>query len=352
MRNKTFLVLLLVATAISFSVQKSYAQDDIDQFLLAGLDDANILAEGYIAPFVNGLSTGIGNGWYNTAATHKKFGFDLTVTVNAAYVPDNDLFYTPNFVGSTQYESGNGPSPTMFGPDETPVYRWTYTDDNQNTYTGTINGPTGLKDEIGGIQAVPVPMANLSIGLVKNTDIKIRWTPEIKIGDDATFKLIGFALQHDIKQHIPGLKLLPFDMSVLVGFTDISTDVFISDQASFGDGEVSSTDGVVGFDVNTWTFQAIASKKFSVVTFYGGLGYNVSKSNMRLLGNFEASYDNGFTSESETFTDPLDLNFSQNGFRATAGMRLKFAFFTLHGDYTLQKYNTLTVGLGFNFREN
>ena len=34
----------------------------------------------------------------------------------------------------------------------------------------------------------------------------------------------------------------------------------------------------------------------------------------------------------------------------TAGMRLKLAIFTLHADYTVQKYDVLTVGFGFSVR--
>ncbi|MEL7003540.1 MAG: DUF6588 family protein, partial [Bacteroidota bacterium] len=56
--------------------------------------------------------------------------------------------------------------------------------------------------------------------------------------------------------------------------------------------------------------------------------------------------------ESINYSDPVNIEVSAGGPRITAGMRLKLAIFTLHADYTLQEYNTLSVGFGFNFREN
>ncbi|MBK7650901.1 MAG: hypothetical protein IPJ20_09335 [Flammeovirgaceae bacterium] len=48
--------------------------------------------------------------------------------------------------------------------------------------------------------------------------------------------------------------------------------------------------------------------------------------------------------------DPVNLDFSTSGPRITGGLRLKFAVFTLHGDYTLAKYNSLSAGFGIYVR--
>ena len=44
--------------------------------------------------------------------------------------------------------------------------------------------------------------------------------PEVETGSSKV-KLLGFGVLHDIKQHIPGIKTLPFDLSMLVAFTNI-----------------------------------------------------------------------------------------------------------------------------------
>ncbi|MCG8385643.1 MAG: hypothetical protein MJA30_08895 [Cytophagales bacterium] len=323
------------------------AQEDLNQLLEAGLEDANTLVEGYVEPAMTGFGTSLANGWYNTAKAHRPAGFDLTITVNAAYVPDDDLFYTPTLQNTTLVSGDR--APTIFGSDEDadiPTYQYSYEEDGV-TFTGTFDGVGGInvKDAIG-IQAVPVPMAQLGVGLIKNTDIKIRWTPEIDIEDDGTFKLIGFGILHDVKQHIPGIKMLPFDLSAFIGFTDISSEVTFEEEGS-GSG-VSTENGRATFDVNTWTFQGLISKQFSILTLYGGLGFNAVSSDLRLEGDYTVSNDSG---ESVTYSNPINLSFSSGGPRLTAGARLKLAILTLHADYTLQEFNVLTVGLGFSFRE-
>ncbi len=353
--SKIFLTLLFI---ISISTAQVQAQDELDQFLEAGLEDANTMIGGYVEPFMEAFSVGLGAGWYNTAKAHKSAGFDLTVTVNPVYVPNDKLFYAPTFNNITYDPNGPQRSPTLFGPegdDVKPTYIYDY-EENGQIFTGEFEGLEGIdpKENIG-MQALPVPMAQLGIGIIKNTDIKIRWTPTIDVGDNGEFKIIGFAIMHDVKQHIPGIKDLPFDLSALVGFTDMSLEYDLAaespDLGPNASGEVVTQDGKAVFDVNTWTIQGIISKKFSVLTVYGGLGYNIAKSNLGLKGTYQVIADDGagFTVERE-YTNPIDVSFSASGPRMTAGFRLKLAIFTLHADYTLQKYNTLSVGFGFAVR--
>lgn len=345
--KRIFLSLLFLTLVVGHTV---HAQDDFDRLLEAGVEDANTLLDGYVSPALKGFGTGLGNGWYNTAATHKSGGFDLTVTVNAAFVPDDDLFYSP-VLQNGGLTGGATQAPTIFGPeDNLPDYSYRYTqevDGQPQTFEGTFQAPEGLdlEDQIGS-NLVPVPMAQLSVGIIKNTDIKIRWTPEIDLGDDGTFKLIGFGIMHDIKQHIPGIKLLPFDLALFAGYTSVSSEV----QFEAGDsGSGVSTDNGLGiFDVNTLTIQALISKKFSVLTLYGGLGFNSVNSEIALEGDYVVLDDNN---NRATYSDPISVDVSAGGPRITAGFRLKLAIFTLHADYTIQEYNTLTAGFGFSFRE-
>lgn len=176
-------------------------------------------------------------------------------------------------------------------------------------------------------------MLQLGFGLPKGIDIKLRLIPKIDLGD-GKFNLFGIGVMHDVKQYIPGIKNLPFDLSAFVGYTGMKLDVPLDPSAN------PNQKGI--FEVKATTIQGIISKKISVVTFYGGLGYNIAKSNLALLG----TYDIGGT----MVTNPVDLNFAASGTRLTTGMRLKLAVFTFHADYTLQKYNALTFGFGINVR--
>jgi hypothetical protein len=320
----------------------SNSQSDIDNLLKGSLKDANILAEGYAGPAMRALGSGLNFGWYNTAKTHKTLGFDLTLTGTLVYVPTSDDFYKVDnntltdvklvsYDGQTISPTSSGNVPTIFGPAKSPTYQYISTGD-------TFLGPEGvdLQDAIKIAKALPVPMYQLGLGLPKNFDLKIRFAPTVTL-QDFKFNLFGIGIMHDIKQYIPGIKALPFDLSLFAGYTKMKAEQQIN--ATTGNNQK----GVLEF--SSTTIQALISKKISVLTFYGGVGYDFGSSNLDMKGTYDLD-DDGVVDA----TDPVALDFSTSGFRATGGLRLKLAVFTLHGDYTLGQYNALNVGFGINVR--
>lgn len=318
------------------------AQDDIDQLLNESIGDGRKLINAYLAPFMNSVSLGLNQGWYNTAKAHKIAGVDLTITANAMTVPQSELFYDATKLGlqviSLDNSSRDYPlAPTIFGPENEPTFSYT---DEDTGIEETFLGPGGIDLEGNiGKNWVPVPMANLGIGLPKGTDLKLRFTPTIEMGDDTSLKIFGVGVMHDVKQWIPGIKMLPFDLSGFVGYTKLKMETYFDPTAN--------PDQMGLFEINSTTVQGLISKKFSVVTLYGGIGYNIAKSKLAMKGTYDIN-DDGVADPNEV--DPLDLDFSASGLRTTAGFRLKLAVLTLHADYTLQKYNCLTVGIGISVR--
>lgn len=316
----------------------AFAQDDMDVYLKAGTEDATKLIESYVSPLMKGFGYGINNGWYNTAKAHKTLGFDLTVTANLVYAPSSSQYFTFRNEDYKNIQLAPGESdqlPTAFGPNEDgPALEII---DENNVPTGTtFNSIAGLgiKDEIG-VNAIPVPMAQLGIGIVKNTDLKFRFIPKIDIGDGEV-SLWGVGVMHDVKQWIPGIKMLPFDLSALVGYTKLTTTY---DMTGNMDGENQEAI-LTGSGL---TIQGIISKKISILTLYGAIGYNSVKSTINVNGTYEIE-------EYGTLTDPIDFSFKESSMRATAGLRLKLTILTLHADYTLNKYPILTAGVGFSVR--
>lgn len=319
----------------------AFAQDDLDQLLRESVDDGGKLIHAYVSPLMKSVSLGLNQGWYNTAETHKVAGVDLTVTVNAMTIPKSDLFFNVDELGLEVIEldgtSSDYPlAPTLVGPDRSPVF--SYTDDEGLKQTFTGPGGADLEGEIG-MNVVPLPMAHLGFGLPKGTDLKLRFTPSIDLGDDSSLKIFGIGVMHNVKQWIPGIKMLPFDLSGFVGYTKFKMEAYFNPE--------DSPDQRGLFEMNATTIQGLISKKFSVITFYGGVGYNIAKSNLAMKGSYDINEDEQI---SQNEKDPLDLKFAASGFRTTAGFRLKLAVLTLHADYTLQKYKCLTVGLGISVR--
>jgi hypothetical protein len=323
----------------------SYGQDADDFLQGEYLKDSEKLIGAYLAPLMKSTSVGLNSGWYNTAKPHKLIGIDLTMTVSALAIPNSQTSFNVDKLGLTNIELDPAASsrrlPTVLGKDfdgaEAPdlIVR-----DDMGNEIDRFDAPSGLnlKDEIGK-NIIPLPMAHIGIGLPKGTDLKIRFVPTLDF-DDGEFKMFGLGVMHDVKQWIPGLKLLPFDLSGFVGYTRMSMK--LEHENEINGQPVSAYSQLT---MNATTVQGVISKKVSVLTVYGGLGYNIAKSSLDVKGRFDLDEDGV-----SDVKDPISLKYGASGPRVTAGFRLKLAVLTLHADYTLQKYSALSVGLGISVR--
>ena len=356
-QSKIQFTALLIGAVLLLMGNSAKSEGDLDfsEFLKAGSEDANTILGNYISPFAKGFGYGMTGGWYNTAKTHKSLGFDLTATVSLAKAPTKDLFYTflqSDYNNLSVVGGGSPELPTIFGGSTNEQLQASYSETVQGQsvdVTQTFDAPGGIDvSDLGGY--VPVPMLQLGLGIVKNTDLKFRYIPTQKSKSDGyEIGLFGLGIMHDFKQWIPGLKQVPIDLSIFVGYTQLSTDFDLSDSGLGGANQAAS------YDVKALTYQVLVSKKLSVITFYGGLGFNSVSSTMDITGTYEIPTEvNGPTGTVVgpplVLTNPVDQSFDSSGPRGTLGMRLKLAIVTIHADYTIQQYNTLSLGFGFSVR--
>ncbi len=345
--KRYFLFVLLVMGLGS----TSYAQlPDFDLLVKGGGEDMTTYMGYYVNPFMNSFGTGIVNGWYNTAKPHQALGFDLTIYGSLVKVPDAERLFTFNQSEYNSLQLASGASsaqlPTLLGPSTSEQLVSDYTDPDTgiNIRSNPFDAPSGLQDDLKTSNSVPVPMIQLAVGIVKNTELIVRYAPSVNIGNAFKLRFFGLGVKHDVKQWIPGIKTLPIDLSILIGYTNLDTDYSFSDTSV-----IQTQNAKADFDIKAWTIQALISKKLSVVTFYGGVGYNIINSDFIMSGDYLIT-DATDPALAVTVTDPVNLSFKTNGFRATVGLRLKLAVFTFHGDYTVQKYNTISFGFGINVR--
>ena len=337
-RYARIFILILGISVIPLCIQ---AQDENDMvnFLQAGPADASKLMSAYLNPVIEGLSYGFNGGWYNTAKAHKTLGFDIGFSFNAVFIPSSKNYFDPNTLGLetvTDFSSraANGLAPTIVGPADAT----TYTVENGPSFSG----PKGLDfKETFKISGVLSPTAQVGIGIYKNTDLKIRWMPEVSAGS-SKIKLIGFGIMHDIKQHMPGIKVLPFDLSVLVAYTNIKGKTGM--EGTFPPSQGDTSPQQMDFNMDAWLFQALISKKLAIFTFYGGLGYNTIATTSDVTGSYTVP---GYRT---AFTDPVSLKFKNNSMRLNGGIRMNLGPIYLNGEYVLQEYSTVSVGLGVTFR--
>ncbi len=350
----------------------SMAQDvDFTEILKAPQEDMTQYFNKYLEPGMLSFANGMAGGWYNTAETHKPFGFDLTLSVNIADVPESQYMFR---FDPTEYTairlldpSGNlshtrsADVPTLVGGSTEERmgfeagFEFTAVDPstgNETTYRYTqdidFEAPPGFDVSDFPLAGTPAPTIQLGLGLFKNTDLKVRYGRLPKgVIEDVSFDILGFGLMHDFKQWIPGIKHVPIDMSLFVGWSRFSSTIEINE---FFPGEFEAQ-GETQLTADNWTVQAVVSKKIAVLTPYIGVGYTAVSSGVKVTGDYTVYQVEDIAGQPYTFTDPVDFTYDGGGsYRVTAGARLKLAIITLHADYTFQEYNMLSFGLGFTVR--
>jgi hypothetical protein len=356
--KKLFRIGLLLLISLTCLYNNGFSQlGELGNMLAGGAADAEVLLKPYIAPAVNAFGTALGGGWYNTAETHKPGGFDLTFTVTAAIIPkDNKTF----IIDTAQLSvlQLNDPSNTLSqsiagGKTSGPQIDYGYDEFTQPAF----NMPQGLN-----IRWVPSPMIQAGVGLIKGTDLMFRYMPNIKVKGNE-FGLWGIGGKHNIKQWIPGLKDIPvLQISVMYGYTRLHTYVNLDvNKASINAGALP------GEDANEWndqylklvtksqTVNLLIGANLPVVSFYGGFGLIITKTSLKLEGEYPMVGLDGVIPTVYAISDPISMTIkNDNGHstkpRVNVGMRLKLAVITLHFDYSWANYSALTGGLGISIR--
>jgi len=343
-------------------VSEGQIGEDLEIVFRAGPEDAERYLEKYMEPGIISFGNGLAGGWMNTAETHKLLGFDFTLSANVATIPDEALTFRYGDVSkwsNLRVSDGGHPALPTIGGGDTDEQLFLRADAQINDPTGeqpSINY-TGESDDFtaaSGVGAedipfngIPTPTFNLGIGLFKNTDLKVRWVPT-QSTDDFELSMWGVGVMHDIKQWIPGLKLVPIDIAGLVGTTSLSSKIEYEFESDGSGDQFETQNGSTEYTVNSTTIQIMASKKLSVFTPYASVGYNFISSTLDVKGRYIYTNEAG---ESIELDDPLSIDFNNNGSpRMTIGGRLKLLVLTLHADYTIQEYNMFTAGVGIAVR--
>ena len=328
---------------------------DAGEILRAGAQDAELMLTEYMRPAAEGFSTSLNTGWFNTAGTHSTLGFDLTFRANVSAMPSNLNTFNLNELSLEKSRPINSPvASTIIGPKNTTAVG-IYGD---NPFTGQeeeitrFNIPEGVN-----FGYVPSAMAQLSVGLIKNTDLSIRYMPPVTVSQfDLTANLFGIGIKHDIKQWIPGMSLIPIDISVAAGITTFNANAQVDvrpDATTPGALPMSQWDDQeISLRATGTNFNVIAGRTLPFISVYAGLGYETSSTTLKATGNYPVESIGALGQrEIERITDPVDIGFDgSNSFRGLAGARLKFFLFTLSADVVVADVTVGSLGFGISFR--
>lgn len=370
-------LLLLPLLLFLIPTQQTQAQDNIGEILRAGSNDANLLLQSYIKPYASGFGADLNTGWNTSARPYRMLGFDVRLSASLAFVPSSDLTFDVRDIESNFLEierfSNNSITPTAAG---------------ESSSAGVILGKTyenpitGLEETLfefempqgSGFEYAPAAMVQGTVGIIRDTDITLRFMPSIDIPNtDANINLFGIGAKHGINQWIPGGGLLPVDLAVQVGYTNFNFNLDTNvqpDEAADIYNPYNDPDNQEKFNPNQWDNQAvemssngytvnlIVGKHIPMLAVYGGVGFQSSTMTISSPGNFPLTVPNeNRTAENpepraiDSIERPIDLSVDgENSIHALAGFRVRLGFIAITGSYTLSKYPVANVGVGLSFR--
>ena len=345
----TFIILLGINT-------KTNAQQLVQDVLKGGANDAEILATDYLSPFGKAFGSVLNQGWYNTAKPHHFPFVDLTLYWNWAMIPAADKNFTfPSLKHIQLQDSTITTSSTIAGSGKTPNVKLVVTNplNGHDTTISKFNLPAGL-----GVSMMSLPIPQLTIGLVKGTDLSIRYLPTLNIPGaiDAKASIWGVGIKHEITQYMKFVDKAPIDISIQGAYSQFKSELGLNmqPQASAIPTNADYTTQKLQFDVTAYTINLLVSKKLLMFTFYGSAGYQHSSSTMSFVGNYPITTINNSGQLAITdLKDPIKVDLSGvNGLKANLGIRYTMLIFTLHADYTFATYPGISAGIGINIDKN
>lgn len=325
------------------SVTLGKAQD-LNDIFVSGVADAERFANAYLAPVSEASIYSISNGWYNTADAKPLGGFEISIIGNMTGFKNKDdkkaFLLNPAEYENLDFVDNPGQArmvATGLGDIEGVNV---FVEDESGLFREEFELPTGLSAE--NLNFIPSGYLQGSVGLIKGLEVKARFLPKIKFDDDAKIGLFGAGLQYDFTKMLPADKVLPVAISAVIGYTNLNGEYDFTESST-----ISGSNQRIDASFKTWNFSAVVStRNIPVINFYGGVGYITGKSDIDLLGTYEA---NG-PFFSETVVDPFSVSKKASGVSANLGTKIKLGFFRLNAEYNISEFSTFTFGVNFGFR--
>lgn len=353
MKKLYSLITLVILTAAAFKANAQSSNDGISSLFKGGPDDVNKLINAYANPLFKGFGNSLNGGWTNTAKTQKFLRFAIRVSASASIIPDADKTFNINSLGLANIKPTGSPIAPTFGGDKNLSTGITYTDPNNSLAKYSTTLPKGVT------QYVPAPQIQLTIGLVKHTDLTVRFIPTTKINNDVgSVGMFGFGLKHDIIQDFAkkGIEK-PFDLAIAVGYTRLNYTKPLTvtpDAGSPVSGSQDFSNQRLEGHFSGVNASVILSKKLLFFTPFVSVGYLKSNTNVGLKGNFPFVTGATVTGQPTytTYADPISISGSASsvsGTRADVGFQMSLFFLKIYGSYSFAEYKSANVGIGLGF---
>ena len=315
------------------------AQDiDITPYLAFGQEAAQTLGSEYTSPFSESLMYGLAGGWSNSAVVNDAWKVELSVKFNGSIIPSSSKTFEVDVADFDNLEIVGGANririPTIFGPKNSAVRLAVVVDEGRVEF----DVPTGIG--LTNLNLMPNAAIQGELGLGFNTEFKLRFVPKLTL-DETDVTLVGVGLQHQFSEWIEVLRDSKIALSTSLSYTNFSA-LYEFESSGF----VSGTNQEMDVRMRSWLFDFIASTKSPVFNVYCALGYVIGDSDIKLNGRYNVM----LLSETIQFRDPLNIDRDVYGLRFSIGGQIRLArWVSINGDYTVQGFNNISLGLNFKF---
>lgn len=328
---------------LSFIAIAQVADDDP---LALAIEDVELFSQKFYNPGTDAVIHAMSSGWFNRAKVKEKWKVDFSIVGNLTFAQSNkrSFVFDEADYNSTRLVSGesrqnvasilgeNNPDIEVIVAIENPS--------GGDDIDIQLKLPNGISRTI---NFIPTAFFQASVGLGHGFEAKARYLPKLNYEDiDAQF--FGFALQNELTKWIKFREDFPFHISALVGFTNF--DGFYGFTES---DKIDDLDGRINAKVNSWLFSGIMSTKYPKLNFYGSLGYVLGHSQIitSTTGVYAIERDSG-TIEADINVLPYSVDTSLSAFRLNLGANYKLGEFLVFSDFSLQDFNTLSIGVTYN----
>lgn len=319
------------------------AQENLEDLLAAGIEDAQLFATSYITPATEAMIYNTSNGWVQSANVKKPLRFEISLIGNATFVSDENKSFTLNTAdyNNLQFRDGSTSKQvaTAFGENDPDITVFAEVQNGVFTEEVEFVLPQGLASaNVNFVQSV---FLQARLGLFKGFEVKARYFPKVE-QEDVKVGLIGAGVQYEFTELLPADNIFPVAIAGVVGYTNLTGNYDFTDDTVI-EGENQQFD----LRQNSWLFQLQASTKLPVFNVYGGLGYVTGTSDFDVLGTYRVRGGIPLFETTNEFKDPFTVRTKVSGVRGTIGAKLQLGFFGIHADYNLAEYSNISAGLHF-----
>lgn len=317
-------VVFIITALFGFNTQAQI--EDINA--VAG--DLIFLTEKYISPAAEASVYQASGGWYSNFTPKKKFEVELSLQFNMLLIPNRNKTFLVNEAElqniQIQGAQTSAQIPTALGNDDVVVLEGQIGSD-----TFEFDAPEGINEN-----TVKHGQLQATVGLWKETNLIVRYAPNIKI-NETNYQSYGFGVSHHLNQWIPALKESSYHFGVLFNYASMS----VEDTFNEADLLIGTINGIA-VEGETLGFNIVGSKSYKNFDFSTSLGLTSSK------------FDYSVTGTGELLLTVLNqslatLNTSKTNFRADLNVNYRIKDFSINSMLTLGTYSNLNIGLNYNF---